>query len=108
MAPGPEPHYAASHSARPMFGPCGEQLLGVVLSPIPQGERSLSWSGRTQTRGPGRTNTTFRTRRDLWGPAHLFCAGGPDTSADDEGNPRPGEDLLAQFHGALDNLERPF
>jgi enamine deaminase RidA (YjgF/YER057c/UK114 family) len=34
----------------------------------------------------------------------VFCAG--QTSADAEGNPRPGEDLLTQFHGALDNLEK--
>jgi enamine deaminase RidA (YjgF/YER057c/UK114 family) len=33
----------------------------------------------------------------------VFCAG--QTSADDEGKPRPGEDLLTQLHGALDNLE---
>lgn len=33
----------------------------------------------------------------------VFCAG--QTSADSEGNPKPGEDLLTQFHGALDNLE---
>jgi enamine deaminase RidA (YjgF/YER057c/UK114 family) len=33
----------------------------------------------------------------------VFCAG--QVSCDGEGKPRPGEDLLAQFHGALDNLE---
>ena len=34
----------------------------------------------------------------------VFCAG--QTSADADGKARPGEDLLTQIHGALDNLEK--
>jgi enamine deaminase RidA (YjgF/YER057c/UK114 family) len=33
----------------------------------------------------------------------VYCSGQP--SADADGKARPGEDMLTQFHGALDNVE---